>query len=342
MRENPSVQIAILCVDDEPVVTESLRSLFSQTLKDIKIIEIAHNAEEAMEVVEEFIEDKIDLQVVISDYIMPGIKGDDLLVDIHEKFPKAKKIMLTGQSDINGVKNAINKAQLYRFLEKPWINDDMILTIRGAITAYEQETLLEQQNLELIKLNQELEKKVMERTRELDEKNRELERMATIDRLTGLFNRRKLDEVLSAELMRSKRYGNSFGLIMVDIDHFKQINDTHGHQVGDQVLQLFATQLKQSIREVDIPGRWGGEEFLIICPETVNDNLLTLAEKLRIGVQRKAVPEVGKKTASFGVTIYEKDDTFETIVGKVDKALYLAKEKGRDRVEYMCFSDFKD
>ena len=170
MRENSSSQIAILCVDDEPVVTESLRSLFSQTLKNIKIIEIAHDAEEAMEVVEEFIEDKIDLHVVISDYIMPGTKGDDLLVDIHEKFPKAKKIMLTGQSDINGVKNAINKAQLYRFLEKPWINDDMILTIRGAITAYEQETRLEQQNLELKKLNQELEKKVMERTRELDEK----------------------------------------------------------------------------------------------------------------------------------------------------------------------------
>lgn len=335
MTKDTSVQIAILCVDDEPIVTESLRSLFSQTLKDVKIIEIAHSAEEAMEVIEEFVEDNIELQVVISDYIMPGIKGDELLVDIHQKFPKAKKIMLTGQSDINGVKNAINKAHLYRFLEKPWINDDMILTIRGAITAYEQETLLERQNRELMKLNQELEKKVMERTRELEEKNRELERIAIIDRLTGLFNRRKLDEVLSAELKRSKRYGNSFGMIMVDIDHFKNVNDTHGHQVGDQVLQLFAAQLKQGVREVDVSGRWGGEEFLIICPETGKDKLLFLAEKLRIGVQSQAVPEVGGKTASFGVTIYEKDDTLETIVSKADKALYLAKEKGRNRVEYI-------
>ncbi|ACN15321.1 signal transduction family protein (GGDEF domain protein) [Desulforapulum autotrophicum HRM2] len=335
MTKNSPVQVAVLCVDDEPVVTESLRSLFSQTLKNVEIIEIAHSAEEAMEVIEEFIEDGVDLQVVISDYIMPGVKGDQLLVDIHKKFPKAKKIMLTGQSDITGVKKAINKAHLYRFLEKPWINDDMLLTIRGAITAYEQETLLDRQNRELIQLNQALEQKVMERTRELEKKNRELEQIAIIDQLTGLFNRRKLDEMLSRELIRSRRYGNSFGLIMVDIDFFKTVNDTHGHQIGDQVLQRFADQLKQGVREVDVLGRWGGEEFLIICPETIKDYLILLAEKLRIAVQSIAVPGVGEKTASFGVTVYEKGDNLDTLVDKVDKALYLAKEKGRNRVESM-------
>ncbi len=335
MIKKPFVQVAVLCVDDEPVVTESLRTLFSQMLKNVEIIEIAHSAEEAMEVIEEFIEDEIDLQVVISDYIMPGTKGDKLLVDIHQKFPKAKKIMLTGQSDISGIKNAINKAHLYRFLEKPWSNDDMLLTIRGAITAYEQETLLEQQNRELIQLNLCLEQKVMERTRELEAKNQELARIAIVDQLTGLFNRRKLDEVLSGELTRSSRYGNSFGLVMIDIDHFKDVNDTHGHQIGDQVLQLFADQLKRGVREVDVLGRWGGEEFLIICPETEREGMLYLVENLRTAVQSKSVPEVGQKTASFGVTVYEKDDTLEILVGKVDRALYLAKEKGRNRIEYL-------
>jgi len=328
-----TIDIAILCVDDEPIVTESLRSLFYKSLEDVAVIEVAHSAEEAMEVIDEFIDDGIELQVVVSDYIMPGIKGDELLIKIHSKLPKVKKIMLTGQSDIDGIRQAINKAQLYRFLEKPWSNDDMILTIQSAMTAYDQETRLENQNHQLIKLNQELEAKVQERTRELEQKNRELERLATFDQLTGLVNRAKLDEVLRAELIRSNRYGNSLGLILVDIDHFKAVNDTHGHQVGDQVLQLFAEQLKNGVRDADVPGRWGGEEFLIICPESDQHGVMTLAQSLRERVQAHEVEGVGKKTASFGVTVFEKEDTIETLISRADKALYLAKAAGRDRVE---------
>ena len=335
MNKNSTIENAVLCVDDEPIVTESLRSLFYTSLKDVAVIEVAHSAEEALEVIEEFIDDGIDLQVVISDYIMPGTKGDELLVRIHNKLPKVKTIMLTGQSDIDGVRQAINKAQLYRFLEKPWINEDMVLTIRGALTAYDHETRLEMQNRQLIKLNQELEAKVQERTQELEEKNKELERLATFDRLTGLVNRAKLDEILTAELIRSNRYGNAFGLIMADIDHFKAVNDTHGHQVGDQVLQLFARQLKHGVRDVDVSGRWGGEEFLIICPESDQQGVVTLAESLRTRIRNLDIEGVGKKTASFGVTVFEKGDTIETIVGRSDKALYIAKEAGRNRVACM-------
>ncbi|WP_321491369.1 diguanylate cyclase [uncultured Desulfobacter sp.] len=339
MKRNRATDTAILCVDDEPMVTESLRSLFYKSLQGVDVIEIAHSAEEAMEVIDEFMDDGIELQVVISDYIMPGIKGDELLINIHDKLPRVKKIMLTGQSDIEGVRHAINKAQLYRFLEKPWINDDMILTIKSALTAYEQETLLEKQNRQLMKLNQELEAKVQERTRELEQKNRELERLVTLDRLTGLVNRAKLDEVLAAELTRSNRYGNSFGLILADIDHFKAVNDTHGHQVGDQVLQLFAEQLKNGVRDVDVPGRWGGEEFLIICPESDQQGVVTLAQFLHKHVQRREIEGVGKKTASFGVTVFEKKDTVKTILGRADKALYRAKEAGRNRVECVMPGD---
>lgn len=333
MSKNTTTEIAVLCVDDEPIVTESLRSLFYKSLKDVAVIEVAHSAEEAMEVIDELIEDGIELQVVISDYIMPGIKGDELLINIHRKLPKVKKIMLTGQSDIDGVRKAINEAQLYRFLEKPWINDDMVLTIQSALTAYDQETRLENKNQELIKLNQELEAKVQERTRELEQKNRELERLATFDQLTGLVNRAKLDEVLTAEITRSNRYGNSFGLIMVDIDHFKAVNDSHGHQVGDQVLQLFAEQLKHGVRDVDVPGRWGGEEFLIICPESDQQGVKTLAQSLRKRLLNHEIKGVGKKTASFGITVFEKKDTIKTMISRVDRALYMAKAAGRNRVE---------
>nr|WP_321400304.1 diguanylate cyclase [uncultured Desulfobacter sp.] len=333
MKEDTALEIGILCVDDEPIVTESLRSLFYKSLKDVAVVEVAHSADEAMEVIDGFLDDGIELQVVISDYIMPGIKGDELLINIHNKLPKVKKIMLTGQSDIDGIRQAINQAELYRFLEKPWSNEDMILTIKSALTAYDQEARLENKNRELIQLNQALEAKVQERTRELEQKNRELERLATFDQLTGLVNRAKLDEVLRTELIRSNRYGNSLGLIMLDIDYFKAVNDTHGHQVGDKVLRLFAEQLRHGVRDADVPGRWGGEEFLIICPESDLHGVVTLAQSLRERVQKHEVEGVGKKTASFGVTVFEKKDTITAIIGRADKALYKAKENGRNRVE---------
>lgn len=333
MKEEQALEIGILCVDDEPIVTESLRSLFYKSLKDVAVVEVAHSADEAMEVIDGFPDEGIELQVVISDYIMPGIKGDELLIKIHNKLPKVKKIMLTGQSDIDGIRQAINQAELYRFLEKPWSNEDMILTIKSALTAYDQETRLENKNRELIQLNQALEAKVQERTRELEQKNRELERLATFDQLTGLVNRAKLDEVLRTELIRSNRYGNSLGLIMLDIDYFKAVNDTYGHQVGDKVLRLFAEQLRHGVRDADVPGRWGGEEFLIICPESDLHGVVTLAQSLRERVQMHEVEGVGKKTASFGVTVFEKKDTITTIIARADKALYKAKENGRNRVE---------
>ncbi len=157
----------ILCVDDESIITDSLRSLFTKQLKHVDIIEVAQSAEEALQVVEELEADGLELQVVISDYLMPYIKGDEFLVKLHQLQPKVKKIMLTGQTDISSVKRVINEAGLYRFIDKPWHNDDMILTVQAALTSYRQEAEIERQNKELRELNDFLEKKVIERTRDL-------------------------------------------------------------------------------------------------------------------------------------------------------------------------------
>ncbi len=159
-----------------------------------------------------------------------------------------------------------------------------------------------------------------------------VEELAVTDRLTGLNNRLKLDEVFAYELEQSKRYGFPLSIIMMDIDKFKSVNDVYGHQVGDQVLQHLATILKNSVRMTDTVGRWGGEEFLIICPKSDQTESLQLAEKLRVVVEKYDFPVVGGKTISCGITAFEQNDTQEIMTERADKALYEAKVQGRNRV----------
>jgi diguanylate cyclase (GGDEF)-like protein len=159
-----------------------------------------------------------------------------------------------------------------------------------------------------------------------------IKRAAEEDYLTGLYNRRKLCELLEIEIKRSRRYHKTFSIILLDIDHFKNTNDTFGHNLGDSLLLEIAVLIKKSIRESDMLGRWGGEEFLIICPETLINGAFTLAEKLRINVESHQFTHVGHKTASFGITRSKNNDTAKNIVARADDALYSAKRAGRNAV----------
>lgn len=162
--------------------------------------------------------------------------------------------------------------------------------------------------------------------------HRNLETIAVTDRLTGLYNRTKLDEVFANELAQAERYGESVAVILADIDKFKSVNDTYGHQVGDSVLSEFAAIVRKLVRDTDTPGRWGGEEFLVICPHTDLNGAHILAERIRATVAGHSFSVVGQKTCSFGVAGYRPGDTAETIVKRADEALYEAKQNGRDRV----------
>jgi diguanylate cyclase (GGDEF)-like protein len=169
--------------------------------------------------------------------------------------------------------------------------------------------------------------------RKLNVLNAQLERLSVTDRLTGLFNRVKLDSALESETLRAQRSGQPFSLIIMDIDHFKQINDTFGHQAGDSVLIEVAQLLQSGTREIDIVGRWGGEEFLVICPHTDSAGACQLAENLRQRMQDYTFSIVGHKTASFGVSSFQSKDQGKDIVARADAALYVAKDSGRNRVE---------
>lgn len=170
--------------------------------------------------------------------------------------------------------------------------------------------------------------------RKLSALNRELERLSVTDKLTGLFNRMKLDEVLESEIQRSQRFGQPFSLILLDLDHFKLVNDCHGHQAGDQVLVEVARLLQRHTRETDLAGRWGGEEFMVLCPHTDEAGVRVLAEDLRQVFELNEFPVVQQKTASFGVATYRSGDQAKDIVARADAALYRAKDLGRNRVEW--------
>lgn len=164
-------QQVIICVDDEVIVLDALREQLQQEFGDEVLVEIAESGEEALEVYDELLEEGMEIPVIIADFIMPGMKGDDFLSQMHQKSPQTKKIMLTGQASLEGVSNAVNHADLYRFISKPWDKADLILTIKEAIKGYNQGETIRKQNIELKELNSGLEVKVEERTLKLKELN---------------------------------------------------------------------------------------------------------------------------------------------------------------------------
>lgn len=182
-------------------------------------------------------------------------------------------------------------------------------------------------NNELADLSRELTRKNVE----LEKANRTIIRLLNTDVLTGISNRRALEKFLSESCGRVSE--QPFSLIMADIDHFKMVNDTYGHQVGDIVLSAFGKLLSEQTRERDMPGRYGGEEFVVAMPRTSLDEARAVAERIRerVGNLLAGDPPV-KVTASLGVVLAREGEEWESLVKRADKAMYQAKESGRNRI----------
>lgn len=160
----------------------------------------------------------------------------------------------------------------------------------------------------------------------------EIEHIASTDILTGIYNRYKFEELFMLELERAQRFQTPLSLILIDIDHFKVVNDSCGHDVGDEVLKCLVEIVQKHIRKIDIFARWGGEEFLVLAPNTDLKDVYTLAEKLRKTVESSKFPVVQNITISIGVSQLEKNDSFNQLFKRADQALYFAKDNGRNQV----------
>ena len=184
-----------------------------------------------------------------------------------------------------------------------------------------------------------LELKVKERTSELAEVNRELAEMAMTDKLTGIANRRRLENQVKIEIKRSRRFGFDFGFILFDIDHFKSINDQYGHESGDAAIKAVAGIGTAALREIDLIARMGGDEFVMVIPRAAKEETFNIAERFRREIVAHRIQSAGGETfgitVSLGITVFEHvhaTDDFQSIYKRADRALYAAKENGRNQI----------
>jgi len=166
-------------------------------------------------------------------------------------------------------------------------------------------------------------------------KIKELQRKSSYDSLTGLPNRMMFEKALNARFEEMQRNKRAFGIAFIDIDNFKTINDTYGHNIGDLVLQMVAKKLNSALRPYDVIGRWGGEEFIVIVPHVDREQLHAVSSRLRSMVERASLftgESVIKVTLSVGATLSKMDDTIDSLIKRADKLMYISKTTGKNRV----------
>ena len=292
----------ILVADDSMVVRAVLRR---QLETDGHTVVEAVNGEEAIDACREYHPDVIlldgEMPVLVGHATLARLKADPQLKDIPVVF-------LTGRVDTADVVNGL-RLGAHDYLRKPFEANELMARVSAALrTKWLQD--------------------------ELRARNAELDRVSRIDMLTNIYNRRHLDEHLRAVISAARRHDRTVGVLIVDIDHFKNVNDEHGHLAGDAVLREVAARLQQAMRTEDALGRWGGEEFLAVLTDTPPEGVRVMAERLRQVVA--AAPftlDDGSQirvTVSVGHTNGREDA--EVLVHRADDALYVAKAEGRNRV----------
>jgi len=301
MTEKPAADYNILIVDDDTAIRDSL----SEFIKMAKYTSYqAASAEEALELMK-----SIPIDVVITDIMLPGLDGLEL-TDRVKKGYDADVIVMTGYSGSYSYEEAINKGAS-DLVFKPVRYKELLLRLKR---------VLREQRL----------------TKDRVQMLGKLQKLAITDGLTRLYNSRYFYNQLDLEVDRTNRYKHALSLLLLDIDRFKDYNDTYGHLEGDKVLVKIGQIIKACLRKMDTAYRYGGEEFTIILPETNAEEAVTVAERIRSGIENeKFTPAHGgevTETISIGVTQYRDEERVSALVERADKAMYLSKEKGRNRI----------
>jgi len=343
----------VLVVEDDPMVSE----LFEVLLRDADLEAVV--AADAESAIEELRQRTFDL--IVSDKNLPGLSGLDLLEWVKKNNPDLDVIIMTAYADMKSAVAAIH-AGVYDYLVKPFDSlDEVMQKIRRGL----ERRRIKQENLRLIQylteaneqiegMNAELEREVLQRTEELRKANARLEALTVTDDVTGLYNQRFLFPRLEDEVARERRYHDGLGVIMLDIDNFKKVNDKHDHLFGSRVLHRLGRILRAQVRNTDTLVRYGGDEFVIILPHTDMATASMVAERVRRAVEMTDVgdPADPQSTESHGPELYGDSyfvtvslgvatvadspvDSPRSLLRAADKALYAAKAAGRNCVRVM-------
>lgn len=293
-RDNPSRKV--LLVEDDVGFRDYLKRLLS--VHRYELLE-AENGRQGLQLLQEH----PDIQLIITDYNMPEMRGDQLIEQVRQSYKREELAIIGISTPVNPqVSVRLLKAGANDFINKPFEVEEFYCRV----------------NLNLAMIT----------------RIRQIFDAATRDFLTGLYNRRQLFELGQSLYANARRGQYTLAAAMVDADHFKRVNDIHGHQMGDAALVWLAKTMQQCMRESDLVARFGGEEFVILAVGTTRADAITAFERLRVAIEAMEIPldqGVLNITVSIGVTL-ELSDSLEKMLGKADEALYQAKHSGRNRV----------
>jgi diguanylate cyclase len=326
---------SLLVVDDEAYLLPPLSHLLAN---DFEVL-TADSAETAQRILA-----ARPIDIILSDQKMPRLTGVELLEWVRHYSPRTVRLLMTGYAEHEDAVEAINRGQVYYYLLKPWRIEELLQILRNAAEKFQLERRQEDLLEELRQHKMMLERRVAERTRELEEANvqlqralAEMEKLALTDPLTGLLNRRAIEDIATGELRRHSRYHSHLAMGIIDVDHFKSINDRYLYPGGDFVLVHLTRVLSSLLRTVDSIGRIGGEEFLVVAPETTPAGAVVLAERIRKAVKEASFVYNGspieRVTVSIGFAVAEPDSRadYKRMKLLASETVHQAKVDGRDR-----------
>ncbi len=291
----------IVVIDDSKAQISVIKHLLIRNWKEAITFE---SPREALN----YIKNNDNIDLVLTDLYMPEIKGIELSKEIKRIREELPVIGISATRSKESVLSALSSG-MDDFLYIPFFEEELNLRIDLQIKLYEE-------------------------IKDLNETNKKLKELSFKDPLTSLLNRRAIFEHLEAEFERAKRNNTTMSVVMFDIDHFKRVNDTYGHQKGDEVLKMFSKILREEVRAYDTPARVGGEEFLLLLPHTDKTTSLKVAERIREAVKKSEVDGI-RITVSGGISSSEElkeNEKLSDLIRKADERLYMAKESGRDRI----------
>jgi diguanylate cyclase (GGDEF)-like protein len=295
LTESPDQKLKLLIVDDEEIIRNNLAKLLS---KDFKV-ETASSFDEGSG---KFLSHNPD--IIIADYLLPGQNGLELLKSIGKISPATVRILVSGHVDWKLIQPAFDNNWIHSCYLKPWDNE----TFR----------------LQMLQASQ-LARIFLEKA--------ELQQQAITDPITNLKNFRYFESCLGTELERAKRHNRPLGLLMIDIDHFKEYNDSEGHPQGNSILFKISRLFEKHLRNFDVVCRYGGEEFSVILPDTDLKSSELVAERLRSAVEKEFSKDKKPITISLGISNFPlMGKTYKAIIEGADQALYRAKEMGRNKI----------